>query len=84
MATMPSQKMGVDTPINDPIRASWSSIVSRRTAESIPSGMLTRRLVSIAAVASSIVAGRCCFRSTITGCRVEIDTPMSPRARFHR
>jgi hypothetical protein len=84
MATMPSQNIGVETPISDPTRASWSKMVSRRTADNIPSGILTARLTSIAASASSMVAGRCCLRSTVTGCRVEIETPMSPRARFAR
>ncbi len=75
----PSQKMGIETPMSAPSRARLSTTELRHTAEATPIGMPRPTATTIAAVASSTVAGKRRSRSVSTGSPRTIETPRSPR-----
>ena len=77
-STRPSQKIGIDTPASAPRRARLSSTEFRQTAEATPIGMPNATATTIAASASSTVAGNRRKRSLATGSPRTIDTPRSP------
>ena len=79
MISVPSQKLGSDSPIRPPMRAATSRRERGRTAESRPSGMPTAIAIRAAAAASSSVAGKRSAISTRTGRPVRIEYPASPR-----
>ena len=74
----PSQKTGVDTPMTEKTRATWSARRLRRTAARIPRGMPTVRQRTRLARVSSRVAGKKSARSRVTGRWLRMDCPRSP------
>src|SRR3989454_3916333 len=76
----PSQKRGIDAPVSAHRRARLSTIEFRHTAEATPIGMPRAMARTMAAVASSTVAGKRRSRSVATGSPRTIDTPRSPRS----
>ena len=56
-STRPSQKIGIDTPVSAPRRARLSSTELRHTADATPIGMPNAIATTMAAIASSTVAG---------------------------
>ena len=80
MSSRPSQKLGIDTPSNAvPIEAT-SSQEFRDSAASRPSGTPTATATSMAATASCAVLATFSAISVVTGRRLRIDVPRSPRA----
>ena len=77
-------KIGIDTPSSDAARLAWSIAVPWRLAAMKPSGTPMSSEKSIAAVASSIVAGKRCLNSSSTGRRDVIEVPKSNRASVFR
>src|SRR5437588_8537607 len=80
ISMIPSQKLGTDTPHNDALLASTSQAVLRRTAASTPAGIAIASAMSTARQASSTVIGSFFATVVITGSRVRIERPRSPRA----
>src|SRR5438477_6123882 len=78
MMSVPSQKVGSESPIKPPIRAAKSRRERGRTDETKPRGMPSAIAMSAAAAASSRVAGRRSAISTSTGRPVRIEYPASP------
>ena len=78
---MPNQKAGKATPDTEKTRITWSSQLSRRTAESTPSETPNRIPIDMLTKTSSRVAGAKRNSSVRTGCRETIETPRSPRRR---
>jgi hypothetical protein len=78
------KKIGIDIPRRDTTRLPWSIAVPWRLAAMKPSG--TPRTIEkiIAATASSTVAGKRCFSSSITGRRLVIESPKSNEIEFFR
>ena len=83
-STGPSQKFGIEIPVNARVVATWSTIVPRPTAAMIPSGIDTPIATSIAAAASSSVAGSRSTMARVTGSLVRNEVPRSPRAALQR
>ena len=81
---MPNQKAGIETPSSAPPMATLSVMEPRLTAEMMPSGMEMSRTRMMAARRATMVAGRRDRISWLTGDRVEIELPMSPRSRLRR
>ena len=79
-----SQKTGVLTPKSDTMRAPWSNQLLRRRAETMPRLTPTTEPKRMAAVASSMVAGRNDRRSSMTGRRLLMERPRSPCTSFVR
>jgi len=73
----PSQKMGMDTPMREPIMVIPSSREFRREAEMIPTGTPTIREINKERNASSKVAGNRIASVSPTGMRRWMDSPRS-------
>jgi len=65
--TGPSQKLGMEMPINETVMAAWSMAVPRNNAPMTPSGMARQTATTMAAAANSIVRGSRCPISFATG-----------------
>ena len=75
----PSQKIGIDTPTSAHTRARLSRNDLRQTAETMPIGIPTSSASTMAAVASSTVAGKRRRMSGSTGSPRTIEIAESPR-----
>ena len=78
----PSQNVGIDCPSTANTRAPLSSTLPRRTAEYMPRGTPMSTLMTIATMPSSAVAGNRSQMCSVTGRRVMIEVPKSPRKMF--
>ncbi len=65
----PSQKIGMETPMRDPIMLAASHTELRREAAIIPAGTPMSTATNMALRASSMVAGKRCFNSWAIGIR---------------
>ena len=68
-------------PVSASVIAAWSTAVPRQTAATMPSGIDTAIATSIAAAASSKVAGSRSRIASVTGSLVRSDVPRSPARR---
>ena len=75
---MARKKIGIEIPISDATRLMWSKSPPCRLAAMKPSGTPARTANSIAASASSTVAGKRCLISAVTRRREATLTPRSP------
>ena len=76
----PTQKPGMDWRKSDAMRLAWSAARSLRVAETMPSGIASTVESTMAAAASSTVAGQKCWKTmTMAGRRSRMDVPKSPR-----
>ena len=75
---MPDQKSGMETPTREMMRLTWSTHLSRCTAEATPRMMPNTTAMSIAASVSSSVAGKYFASSSDTGIWVRMEMPISP------
>ena len=73
MMSVPSQKLGSESPMSPPMRATTSARERGRMAERSPSGSPIATAMSVAAAASSSVAGKRSVISTRTGRPVLIE-----------
>ena len=78
MDRIPSQYEGTDSQRTLATRATWSSAVPGRTAESTPGGMPSRRERNTVMMTSSPVTGRRRSSSVVTGSLVKKEWPKSP------
>ena len=76
----PNQKFGVDTPIRETKRVTWSGHLFLFRAATIPRGTPKTNERKMLNVASSKVAGKKFLISSATGRSVRIEVPRSPRA----
>ena len=70
ISIIPSQKIGIETPISDPILVTPSIREFRLAADRIPIGMPTIKAINIATNANSMVAGKRSFMVSTTGMRL--------------
>ncbi len=81
---MPSQNAGSDCPSTAKAMPRRSHGPARFTAASTPSGMLSSKVMPMAAVASLSELARRSFTSSVAGRPVRSDVPQSPCSAFQR